>query len=53
MNWCYLYHCDDETMDHLILHCKFAHAPWSELFVCTHLKCSRFIMVNTLYFFIQ
>ena len=32
VNWCYLCHCKGETMDHLLIHYKFAHALWSEVF---------------------
>ena len=24
--------CEEETMDHLLLHCKFVHTLWSEVF---------------------
>ena len=33
VNWCCLFRCDEETMDYLLLHCKFAHALWSEVFL--------------------
>ena len=33
VNWCCLCRCDRETVDHLLLHCKFAHALWSEVFL--------------------
>lgn len=33
VNWCCLCRCNGETMDHLLLHCKFAHALWSEVFL--------------------
>ena len=32
VNRCCLCRYDGETMDHLLLHCKFAHALWSEVF---------------------
>ena len=32
VNWCCLCRCEGETVDHLLLHCKFAHALWSEVF---------------------
>ena len=32
VNWCCLCRCDRETVDHLLLYCKFAHALWSEVF---------------------
>ena len=33
VNWCCLFRCDEETVDYLLLHCKFAHALWSEVFL--------------------
>ena len=33
VNWCCLCHCDEETVDHLLLHCNFAHALRSEVFM--------------------
>ena len=33
VNWCCLCRCDEETVDHLLLHCKFAHTLWSEVFL--------------------
>ena len=33
VNWCCLCRGDEETADHLLLHCKFAHALWSEVFL--------------------
>ena len=34
VNWCCMCRCDGETMDHLLLHCKLAHAFWCEVFKC-------------------
>ena len=31
VNWCYLCRCEEETMDHLLIHCKYAHTLWSEV----------------------
>ena len=31
VNWCCLCRCDEETVDHLLLHCKFVHTLWSEV----------------------
>ena len=33
VNWCCLCQCDEEIVDHLLLHCKFAYALWSEVFL--------------------
>ena len=33
VNWCGLCRCDEETVDYLLLHCSFAHALWSEVFL--------------------
>ena len=33
VNWCCMCRCDEETMDHLLFHCKFVYALWSEVFL--------------------
>ena len=33
VNCCCLCRCDEETVDHLFLHCKIAHPLWSEFFI--------------------
>ena len=33
VNWCCLCWCEKEIVDHLLLHCKFAHTSWSEFFL--------------------
>ena len=33
VNLCCLCQCDEETVDHLLLHCKLAHEMWSEVFL--------------------
>ena len=33
VNWCCLCRCNEETVDHLLIHYKFAHALWSEVFL--------------------
>ena len=33
VNWCCLCKCDEETVDHLLIHCKFAYALWSEVLI--------------------
>ena len=38
VNWCCLCRCDEEIGDHLLLHCKFAHALWSEVFLMFGVK---------------
>ena len=43
VNWCCLCRCDEETVDHLLLRCKFAHALWSEVFLMFGVQC---VMLN-------
>ena len=31
VNWCCLCRCEEETVDHLLIHCKYAHTLWSEV----------------------
>ena len=38
VNWCCLCWCDEEIVDHLLLHCKFAHVLWSEVFLMFGVK---------------
>ena len=33
VNWCCMCQCYGETVDHLLLHCKYDHALWSEVFL--------------------
>ena len=33
VNLCCLCQCDEETVDHLLLYCKFAYEMWSEVFL--------------------
>ena len=33
VNWCCLCRSDEETVDHLLIHCKFAFALWSEVLI--------------------
>ena len=32
VNWCCPCQCEEETVDHLLLHCKFVNTLWSEVF---------------------
>ena len=32
VNWCCLCQCDEETVDYLLLHCKFVHTLSGEVF---------------------
>ena len=50
VNWCCLCCCDGETVDHLLLHCKFAHALWSEVFLMFGLQWVMPRMVVSLLF---
>ena len=31
LNWWCLCRCEEETVDHLLIHCKYAHILWSEV----------------------
>ena len=31
VNWCCLRRCKEETVDHLLIHCKYAYTLWSEV----------------------
>ena len=33
VNWCCLCRCDEETVDHFLIHCKFAYALWNEVLI--------------------
>ena len=33
VNWCCMCHCNEEMIDHLLIHCEIAYALWSELFM--------------------
>ena len=44
VNWCCLCRCEEETVDHLLLHCKFVHILWSEVF---YLFRVQWVMPNT------
>ena len=33
VNWCCLCQCEEKTVDHLLLHCKFAHTLRNEVFL--------------------
>ena len=45
VNWCCLCRCNEETVDHLLLHCKFARALWSEIFLVFVVQ---WVMLNTI-----
>ena len=32
VNWCFMCHHNEETMDHLLLHCPVAHSLWVYMF---------------------
>ena len=44
INWSCLCFCDEETMGHLLLRCKFARALWSEVFLMFGVQ---WVMLNT------
>ena len=48
VNWCCLCRCDEETVDHLLIHCKFAHGLWSEVFLMFGLQ---WVMPGRLFLF--
>ena len=45
VNRCCLCRCNEETVDHLLLHCKFARALWSEIFLVFVVQ---WVMLNTI-----
>ena len=45
INWCCLCRCDEETVDPLLLHCKFASALWSEVLIMFGIQ---WVMPNTI-----
>ena len=50
VNRCCLCCCDGESMDHLLLHCKFAHALWSEIYAVSGIQWVMPKTVNSLLF---
>ena len=50
VNWCCMCRCNEETMDHLLLHCKFAYALWSEVFFIFGIQCVMPKTVTSLLF---
>ena len=45
VNWCCLRRCDEETVDHLFLPCKFAYALWNEVLIMFGVQ---WVMPNTI-----
>ena len=49
VNRCCLYYCDGESVDHLLLHCKFSHALWCETFAVFGIQCAKVSQLFFLY----
>ena len=50
VNMCYLCCCDEESVDHLFLHCKFFHALWCEVFAAFGIQWVMPRPVNSFFF---
>ena len=50
VNRCCLYYCDGESVDHLLLHCKFSHALWCETFAVFGIQWVMPKSVNSFFF---